>query len=1210
MPPSLPPDPQKGTSFLDLSPPRSSSSGTGFLKPPTPTPHAAADRSYSLPVLPLPRPPSREGKSTRNKLRKKTSRLFGLSSPAGSLGSSNVSDSKDDDDDHHDTGDGKGNQEGKGNRKGKASPPAAAAAAAAAAGLGMSRNHSAPQHVGMPMLDTHTKGGPRQAQGPRRSSGSPYLAGLPATTTTTTITSPARIRSRDDGAHFIGIQSDVQSLASSSTSGSGPGSGPGSGTSMNVLPPQQQQQQAIGTRMSTWFNHTFLSPPTNPPQTQSQSQAQARPIKARGEPSSHPAHPLRTGAERAASPPHSRPGPGPGPGLGSGRAVRRNSSRSGTSSITGRKEDQDQDNDNQRDKSVAGSGAGQGAGGGGGAGGWSSRRQQGPAAAAGEWRKSHISSSDAASVSSAGTNGTTTGQAFVPPPSLSSFPRAPSNSSSNTTTAATAAAHPLINSMTSLLTSARAKALISYRSLVDSEAYPDGCEEAIWVRGVRFGYGGLGSGGASASASASGDDGGGGGGEAGKGKVNANASASANANAGKPKIGGRRGKKGSDGSGGVGGAEGYTWPAGFLLDFRSTVWCTYRSQYAPILALKQGEEIVPTPRTYMNGRLPPLQVEKRGERDEGGRSVACSSGTSAAVVDPAGKAVAQGQAQAQGKTSAWATWMSNISSVNINITGGSSGGGGNGEGTTNERGLTADSGWGCMLRTGQSLLANALLSHQTAANRVLPGVDWRLPDTLLADGPPLDSQAMKDKYATYIQILSWFLDDPSPVCPFSVHRMALVGKQLGKEVGEWFGPSTAAGAIKTLANGFPLCGLSIVTAVDSTIYASDVIEASHQPLGEWQELVRTMPVRARGGASGAHGAVGGWGDQGVLILAGVRLGMEGVNPLYHDSIKALFTFPQSVGIAGGRPGSSYYFIGCQADNLFYLDPHFTRPAIPLKTRTEKRDPSDPTRVIDSAHDNDPRNDGASAEVDWLLGVYTSDQLKTFHCDKVKKMPISSLDPSMLIGFLCKDNDDWLDLRERLNNLPHRIISIENMVPTWNDDSDDPDIESFTDTDMEEDSLDVPSSPSTVALDLPPSRPNDIERPLAELSTGVEYEDGDQVILAAPGTAKSASLINERADTASPYLVVCEPSPPPTPTLSASQRGYTRPVNTPDSQPTQCDSSPAAPEALDSESVMEESFDSVDVPLPMTHPTSNSRHRSNSSGSHTLSGNHRTGTALP
>ena len=51
-------------------------------------------------------------------------------------------------------------------------------------------------------------------------------------------------------------------------------------------------------------------------------------------------------------------------------------------------------------------------------------------------------------------------------------------------------------------------------------------------------------------------------------------------------------------------------------------------------------------------------------------------------------------------------------------------------------------------------------------------------------------------YATYVQIVTWFLDTPSPLCPFSVHRMALVGKDLGKDVGQWFGPSTAAGAIK------------------------------------------------------------------------------------------------------------------------------------------------------------------------------------------------------------------------------------------------------------------------------------------------------------------------------------------------------------------------------------------------------------------------------
>jgi cysteine protease ATG4 len=62
---------------------------------------------------------------------------------------------------------------------------------------------------------------------------------------------------------------------------------------------------------------------------------------------------------------------------------------------------------------------------------------------------------------------------------------------------------------------------------------------------------------------------------------------------------------------------------------------------------------------------------------------------------------------------------------------------------------------------------------------------------------PEDPEQLEDS-ATHIRILSWFFDDPSPLCPFSVHRMALIGKELGKEVGEWFGPSTAAGALKSV----------------------------------------------------------------------------------------------------------------------------------------------------------------------------------------------------------------------------------------------------------------------------------------------------------------------------------------------------------------------------------------------------------------------------
>ncbi len=36
-----------------------------------------------------------------------------------------------------------------------------------------------------------------------------------------------------------------------------------------------------------------------------------------------------------------------------------------------------------------------------------------------------------------------------------------------------------------------------------------------------------------------------------------------------------------------------------------------------------------------------------------------------------------------------------------------------------------------------------------------------------------------------------------------------------------------------------------------------------------------------------------------------------MNPVYYDQLRGVLTFPQSVGIMGGRPGSSLYFLGCQ-----------------------------------------------------------------------------------------------------------------------------------------------------------------------------------------------------------------------------------------------------------------------------------------------------------
>ncbi|GAA5880535.1 hypothetical protein JCM3774_001999 [Rhodotorula dairenensis] len=308
------------------------------------------------------------------------------------------------------------------------------------------------------------------------------------------------------------------------------------------------------------------------------------------------------------------------------------------------------------------------------------------------------------------------------------------------------------------------------------------------------------------------------------------------------------------------------------------------------------------------------------------------------------------------------------------------------------RGLSSDTGWGCMLRTGQSLLANALV-------KVHLGRDWRRPLP--------GSSASLTNAATYARILSLFLDDPSPLSPFSVHRFAQQGKQLGKQVGEWFGPSTAAGAIKSLVNAYDPAGLRVVSCVDGTVYESEVVEASTVDGAAWSRP--------------------------VLVLVNVRLGLEGVNPVYYDAIRSVFRFPQSVGIAGGRPMSSYYFVGAQADSLFYIDPHFPRPAVPLVL------PTDPELVeafarVPVGSSSPPAGPPSAAPpiVDrFLLDVYPDSVWATYHCDKVRKVALSSLDPSMFIGFVVENASDWVDFGARVQQLSSApMFAVAPSPPAW------------------------------------------------------------------------------------------------------------------------------------------------------------------------------------
>ncbi|KAL2135670.1 hypothetical protein VTI74DRAFT_7351 [Chaetomium olivicolor] len=239
-----------------------------------------------------------------------------------------------------------------------------------------------------------------------------------------------------------------------------------------------------------------------------------------------------------------------------------------------------------------------------------------------------------------------------------------------------------------------------------------------------------------------------------------------------------------------------------------------------------------------------------------------------------------------------------------------------------QTGFSSDTGWGCMIRSGQSLLANALLVSRL-------GRDWRR-----ATDPDGERE-----------ILALFADDPR--APYSLHNFVKHGAiSCGKYPGEWFGPSATARCIQALADKHE-SSLRVYSTGDLPDVYEDSFMAVAKPHGE--EFHPT------------------------LILVCTRLGIDKINQVYEQALISTLQMEQSIGIAGGRPSSSHYFVGVQGQWLFYLDPHHPRPLLPYR-----ENPAD----------------------------YTAEELDSCHTRRLRHLHVEDMDPSMLIGFLIKDEDDW------------------------------------------------------------------------------------------------------------------------------------------------------------------------------------------------------------
>lgn len=219
------------------------------------------------------------------------------------------------------------------------------------------------------------------------------------------------------------------------------------------------------------------------------------------------------------------------------------------------------------------------------------------------------------------------------------------------------------------------------------------------------------------------------------------------------------------------------------------------------------------------------------------------------------------------------------------------------------------------------------------------------------------------------ELLCLFADDPR--APFSIHKFVHHGEAAcGKLPGEWFGPSAAARCIQSVAPIQASPALVNVAYPPANRVARALSDEHATPdlhvyfAGDGNDVYEDLFLKSAK-QSGAF--------QPTLLLISLRLGLERINPLYYEALKASLCLSSSVGIAGGRPSSSHYFVGVQGDYFFYLDPHFTRTGI--------------------KHHENPAD-------------MTQEEVDSCHTRRLRRLHVKEMDPSMLLAFLIRDEDEW------------------------------------------------------------------------------------------------------------------------------------------------------------------------------------------------------------
>lgn len=224
--------------------------------------------------------------------------------------------------------------------------------------------------------------------------------------------------------------------------------------------------------------------------------------------------------------------------------------------------------------------------------------------------------------------------------------------------------------------------------------------------------------------------------------------------------------------------------------------------------------------------------------------------------------------------------------------------------------ITTDAGWGCMLRSAQMMLSQALRIHFKSRH-------WK-PD-------PSTSKAKEDEFVT--SLMTWFADFPSRTeSVYSLHNMCAAGVAKYELLpGDWYGPGSACYVLRdlvTLHQQKQSNVFRVHVSSEGTVYNDLVFELMTKEAAKKKKASQETEEQVVEALHPLDPAISEqpkldlteleW-DTSLLLLIPHRLGRDYVEEKYVKSVAQIFSLPQSVGILGGRPRGARWFYGAYAD---------------------------------------------------------------------------------------------------------------------------------------------------------------------------------------------------------------------------------------------------------------------------------------------------------